>query len=54
MVELRRSTRSTDEFAGTIGTAMVEFATTVSAEGALETADHGNAVGCKRRFTPFT
>ena len=52
-VVLERSTRSTHKFARTIGTAMVEFATTVAAEGAFKTADHGNAIGRKRRFTPF-
>ena len=53
MVELQRSTWSTDKFASAIGTAIVEFTTTVATEGAFETADHGNAVGRKRRFTPF-
>jgi hypothetical protein len=51
--ELQRSTRTTDEFASTIGTTIFEFTTTVAAEGAFKTADHGHPIGGKRCFTPF-
>jgi hypothetical protein len=51
--ELQRSTRTTDEFASTIGTTIFEVTTPVAAEGAFKAANHGNTVGGKRRFTPF-
>jgi hypothetical protein len=51
--ELQRSTRTTDEFASTIGTAIFEFTTAVRAERAFKAANHGNAIGGKQRFTPF-